>query len=155
MAIESVRKGEEEKLSVALHQLPEEDPTIRVEFSQELKQTIIHCLGELHLTVIRWRIEHLHGVEVKFSRPRIPYRETIRRMAESNYRHKNNPVAMASLVKYLCASNPGTKAWPIPKASMFAGAKNMPSIGAVSWYIIIALWAAPSTPASSLPSSKA
>lgn len=88
MAIESVKKGEEERLSQALHQLPAEDPTIRVEFSQELKQTIIHCMGELHLSVIRWRIEHIHGLEVKFSRPRIPYRETIRRMAESSYRHK-------------------------------------------------------------------
>lgn len=88
MAIESIRKGEEEKLSVALHQLLEEDPTVKIEFSQELKQTIIHCLGELHLSVIRWKLEHLHHVEVKFVRPRIPYRETIRKMAESNYRHK-------------------------------------------------------------------
>jgi len=88
MAIESLKKGEEEKLSVALHQLLEEDPTVKIEFSQELKQTIIHCLGELHLSVIRWKLEHLHNVEVRFVRPRIPYRETIRKMAESNYRHK-------------------------------------------------------------------
>lgn len=88
MAIESIRKGEEEKLSVALHQLLEEDPTVKIEFSQELKQTIIHCMGELHLSVIRWKLEHLHNVEVKFVRPRIPYRETIRKVAESNYRHK-------------------------------------------------------------------
>lgn len=88
MAIESIRKGEEEKLSVALHQLLEEDPTVKIEFSQELKQTIIHCMGELHLSVIRWKLEHQHNVEVKFVRPRIPYRETIRKMAESNYRHK-------------------------------------------------------------------
>lgn len=88
MAIESLKKGEEEKLSVALHQLLEEDPTVRIEFSQELKQTIIHCLGELHLSMIRWKLEHLHNLEVRFVRPRIPYRETIRKVAESNYRHK-------------------------------------------------------------------
>ncbi|WP_127128173.1 elongation factor G [Pseudoflavitalea rhizosphaerae] len=88
MAIESLKKGEEEKLSVALHQLLEEDPTVKIEFSQELKQTIIHCLGELHLSVIRWKLEHVHNVEVRFVKPRIPYRETIRKMAESNYRHK-------------------------------------------------------------------
>jgi elongation factor G len=88
MAIESLKKGEEEKLSVALHQLLEEDPTVKIEFSQELKQTIIHCLGELHLSMIRWKLEHLHNLEVRFVRPRIPYRETIRKMAESNYRHK-------------------------------------------------------------------
>ncbi len=88
VAIESVKKGEEEKLSNALHTLREEDPTILVEVSSELKQTLLHCQGELHLSIIKWKIEHIHGLEVKFTKPRIPYRETIRRMAESNYRHK-------------------------------------------------------------------
>lgn len=88
LAIESIKKGEEEKLSSALHTLREEDSTIVVEVSSELKQTLIHCQGELHLQVIKWKIEHIHGLEVKFSKPRIPYRETIRKMAEANYRHK-------------------------------------------------------------------
>lgn len=115
MAIESVKKGEEEKLSLALHQLPEEDPTIRVEFSQELKQTILHCLGELHLTVIRWRIEHLHGVEVKFTRPRIPYRETIRRMAESNYRHKKQSGGNGQFGEVFMRIEPWYEGMPDPK----------------------------------------
>ncbi|OQP58118.1 elongation factor G [Niastella vici] len=88
VAIESLKKGEEEKLSLALHQLREEDPTLIVEVSSELKQTLIHCQGDMHLAVAKWKIEHLHKVEVKFVKPRIPYRETIRRMAEANYRHK-------------------------------------------------------------------
>ncbi len=88
MAIESTRKGEEEKLSQALHTLQEEDPTIIVEVSPELKQTLIHCQGELHLQIIKWKLEHLHHAAVKFTKPRIPYRETIRKMAEANYRHK-------------------------------------------------------------------
>ena len=88
MAIESVKKGEEERLSIALHQLREEDPTLIIEFSPELKQILIHCQGDMHLAVIKWKIEHLNKVEVKFIKPRIPYRETIRRMAEANYRHK-------------------------------------------------------------------
>src|SRR3954471_18371155 len=88
VCIESVNKGEEEKLSQALHQLREEDPTLIVEVSQELKQTLIHCQGDMHLAVAKWKIEHLHKVDVKFIKPRIPYRETIRRMAEANYRHK-------------------------------------------------------------------
>ncbi|AXY73804.1 elongation factor G [Paraflavitalea soli] len=115
MAIESVKKGEEEKLSVALHQLPEEDPTVRVEFSQELKQTIIHCLGELHLSVIRWRIEHLHGVEVKFTRPRIPYRETIRRMAESSYRHKKQSGGNGQFGEVFMRIEPWYEGMPDPK----------------------------------------
>lgn len=88
MAIESVKKGEEEKLSEALHQIKEEDPTVIVEFVPELKQTIVRCQGDMHLAVIKWKMEHYYKVEVKFTKPRIPYRETIRRMAEANYRHK-------------------------------------------------------------------
>ena len=88
VCIEAVNKGEEEKLSQALHQLREEDPTLIVEVSQELKQTLIHCQGDMHLAVAKWKIENLHKVAVKFGKPRIAYRETIRKMAEANYRHK-------------------------------------------------------------------
>src|ERR1051326_4593081 len=75
VAIEPTKKGEEEKLSQALHQLREEDPTLLVEVSSELKQTLIHCQGDMHLAVAKWKIEHIHKLEVKFTKPRIPYRE--------------------------------------------------------------------------------
>lgn len=88
MAIESTRKGEEEKLAAALHELRNEDATIQVEVSPELKQTLIHCQGDMHLAVVKWKIENQHKLDVKFTRPRIPFRETIRRNAESMYRHK-------------------------------------------------------------------
>ena len=88
VAIESTKKGEEEKLSQALHQLKEEDPTLIVEHSPELKQILIHCQGDMHLAVAKWKIEHIHKLEVKFTKARIPYRETIRKMADANYRHK-------------------------------------------------------------------
>lgn len=88
VAISAVNKGDEEKLSQALHTLQEEDATVQFEVSPELKQTLLHCLGELHLQVIQWKIEHIHKLEVKFEKPKIPYRETIRKMFESNYRHK-------------------------------------------------------------------
>lgn len=88
VAIETLKKGEEEKLSQALHQLREEDPTLLVEVSSELKQTLIHCQGDMHLAVAKWKIEHQHKLEVKFVKPKIAYRETIRKMADANYRHK-------------------------------------------------------------------
>jgi elongation factor G len=88
VAIEPAKKGEEEKLSQALHQLREEDPTLIVEVSGELKQILIHCQGDMHLAVAKWKIENLHKLEVQFIKPKIAYRETIRKMAESNYRHK-------------------------------------------------------------------
>jgi elongation factor G len=86
--IEPINKGEEEKLSQALHQLKEEDPTLIIEVSQELKQTLVHCQGDMHLAVAKWKIENQHKVPVRFTKPRIPYRETIRKVAESHYRHK-------------------------------------------------------------------
>ena len=88
VAIETLKKGEEEKLSQAMHQLREEDATLLVEVSQELKQTLIHCQGDMHLAVAKWKIEHNHKLEVKFIKPKIAYRETIRKMADANYRHK-------------------------------------------------------------------
>lgn len=88
VSIEAVNKGDEEKLAQALHQLREEDPTLVVEVSAELKQTLLHCQGDMHLTVARWKIEHNQKIAVKFGKPRIPYRETIRRKAEASYRHK-------------------------------------------------------------------
>jgi elongation factor G len=88
VAVETIKKGEEEKLSLALHQLREEDPTLLVEFSSELKQTLIHCRGDMHLLVAKWKMEHQHKLPVKFSKPKIAYRETIRKRADASYRHK-------------------------------------------------------------------
>jgi elongation factor G len=88
VSIEPMNKGEEEKLAQALHQIREEDPTLIVEVSQELKQTLIHSQGDMHLAVAKWKIENIHKVPVKFSKPRIPYRETIRKASDASYRHK-------------------------------------------------------------------
>ncbi|MBN8790333.1 MAG: elongation factor G [Terrimonas sp.] len=88
IAISSQKKGEEEKLASALHQLREEDPTIIVEVSPELKQTILHCQGDMHLAVIKWKLLHQYKVDITFTDPRIPYRETIQTAAEAIYRHK-------------------------------------------------------------------
>lgn len=88
IAVRTVKKGDEEKLSAALHQLREEDPTVMVEVSSELKQTIIYCQGDMHLAVIKWKLQHRHKVDVIFEAPGIPYRETIRTASEAVYRHK-------------------------------------------------------------------
>ncbi|HSN48464.1 MAG TPA: elongation factor G [Flavobacterium sp.] len=88
IAVEGTKKGEEEKLSVALHQLVEEDPTISIEVSPELNQTIIHCHGELQLAIIKWKLEKQYKLSVEFRNPKIPYRETIQKSAEITYRHK-------------------------------------------------------------------
>jgi elongation factor G len=81
-------KADMEKLMKALHQIQEEDPTLLVEQNAQLKQTIIYGQGQLHLDIIKYRIEKVNGITMEFEQPRIPYRETITRKADESYRHK-------------------------------------------------------------------
>ena len=87
-AVTPPSKSDLEKLMKALHGIEEEDPTLVVEQSRELKQTILHGQGQLHLDLIKYRIEKTHGIHMEFIKPRISYRETITRMANDSYRHK-------------------------------------------------------------------
>jgi elongation factor G len=115
VAIETLKKGEEEKLSLALHQLREEDATLLVEVSQELKQTLIHCQGDMHLAVAKWKIEHSHKLEVKFVKPKIAYRETIRKMADANYRHKKQSGGAGQFGEVFMRIEPWYEGMPEPK----------------------------------------
>ncbi len=87
-AIKPPAKAELEKLMKALHQIEMEDPTLHVEQSAQLKQTIVHGQGQLHLDLIKYRIEKTNGISMEFERPRIPYRETITVSSDASYRHK-------------------------------------------------------------------
>ena len=87
-SIKAVNNRDEEKLVEVLKKLSSQDPTIRVEFSHELKQLIVYCQGELHLATITWNLKKMHGIEVELSQPKISYRETITRAISANYRHK-------------------------------------------------------------------
>ena len=88
VAVTPPGKNDMEKLMKALHQIEEEDPTLHVEQSATLKQTILHGQGQLHLDIIKYRIEKVNGISMEFERPRIPYRETITTVANDSYRHK-------------------------------------------------------------------
>ncbi len=88
IAIAISKRGEEEKLAAALHQLKEEDPSLQVEVSAELGQTILHCQGEMHLAVIKWKLQHNFKIEVQYFPAKIAYRETIRKESEAAFRHK-------------------------------------------------------------------
>jgi elongation factor G len=88
LAIEAATRGQEQKLSTALHKLAEEDPGFHVEHHAELNETVIRGLGELHLRVMLERIKERYGVDVASRPPRIAYRETIGSQAEGHHRHK-------------------------------------------------------------------
>jgi len=88
MAVVPPSKSEVEKMAHALHSIREEDPTLIVDQNIELKQTIIEGQGELHLDMVRYKAEQNFGIKLEFTEPRIPYRETITKEANKDYRHK-------------------------------------------------------------------
>lgn len=87
-AIKPISEGDEEKLGEALNRIHDEDPTIQIEYSKELKQIIVHGQGEHHLNILKWHLDNVFKIEAQFIPPRIPYRETITKSAQSDYRHK-------------------------------------------------------------------
>ena len=88
LAVDAAHKGQEQKLSNALHKLDEEDPAFAVEHNTETNETVIRGLSDLHLRVMLQRLKDKYGVEVKTHPPRIAYRETVSGKAEGHHRHK-------------------------------------------------------------------
>lgn len=82
-AIEAKTPGDQEKLSVALDKLLDEDPTLRVKYEEETAQTVISGMGELHLEIIVDRLQREFNARVNVGRPRVVYREAIQKQAEA------------------------------------------------------------------------
>jgi elongation factor G len=87
-AIAPKSKGDEEKVSVALHKVLEEDPTLRFSRDEEAKEMIISGMGQVHIEVMLERLKRRFGVEIEMKTPKIPYRETIRGSATVQGRYK-------------------------------------------------------------------
>ncbi len=87
-AIKCKEQNDEEKLGKILNDAKNEDPTILVDYSKELKQTIIQGQGEHHLNILRTRIAAENKIDFEYIAPKIPYRETITKVAQADYRHK-------------------------------------------------------------------
>jgi elongation factor G len=88
LAIRPEKRGDEQKLSEALHRLVAEDPCVRVEHHAAQNETVLYGLGDLHLRVMLQRMSERYGVDVQTNPPSVPYRETITRPAEGHHRHK-------------------------------------------------------------------
>jgi len=87
-AVSAETASDMEKLVTALHKIEKEDPTLKLEQSAELNQAILHGQGQLHLDMVKQRLQKEFGVKMIFENPRIPYRETITGKADADYRHK-------------------------------------------------------------------
>ena len=88
LAIEVKSRGDEQKISDALHKLQAEDPSLMVEHHASLNETVLRGLGELHLRMVLEKLKDTYNVEVDTHPPRIAYRETITAKAEGHHRHK-------------------------------------------------------------------
>ena len=88
MAVNVRKKGEEEKVAQGLFRLMEEDPSISFVINKETKEQVLSGLGEQHLDVIVSKLKNKFGVEVDLTVPKVAYRETIRKSAEAQGKHK-------------------------------------------------------------------
>ncbi len=87
-AIKAQSESDDEKLGEALNKIHLEDPTIKIEYSKELKQIIVHGQGEYHLNIMKWHLDNIYKIHTNFFAPKIPYRETITKSAQADYRHR-------------------------------------------------------------------
>ena len=87
-AIKAKVQQDEQKLGEALKKIASTDPTVVVEYSKELRQTILSGNGEQHINIVKWLINNEYKLEVELFAPKVPYRETITKVATAQYRHK-------------------------------------------------------------------
>ncbi len=120
-SIKAVNSAETEKLMAAMLKMRQEDPTWVVEQSKELRQTIVHGQGEFHLRTLKWRLENNEKIQVQFGEPKIPYRETITKMARAEYRHKKQSGGAGQFGEVHLIVEPYAEGMPDPTTYKFNG----------------------------------
>jgi len=148
-AIEPKTKSDQEKLSIAIQRLAEEDPTFRVHTDEETGQTIIAGMGELHLEVLIDRMKREFKVEANIGKPQVAYRETLRRPVQKvDYTHKKQSGGSGQYAKVIVDLEPlepgsgyefvnGVTGGRIPKEyipAVDAGIKDAMQFGVLAGY---------------------
>ena len=87
-AVKALDKNDEAKVGDALNKIAAQDPTITVVYSKELRQTILSGMGEQHINYVKWRVNNEFKLQIELYAPKVPYRETITKVATAQYRHK-------------------------------------------------------------------
>ncbi len=124
-AIKCKEQNDEEKLGKILNDAKNEDPTILVDYSKELKQTIIQGQGEHHLNILRSRIQNENKIDFEYIAPKIPYRETITKVAQADYRHKKQSGGAGQFGEVHMIIEPYYEGMPEPKNYKVPGKGEM------------------------------
>ena len=107
VAIEPKTKSDQEKLSLSIQKLAEEDPTFKVHLDQETGQTVIGGMGELHLDILVDRMRREFKVEANVGKPQVAYKETIRKKVENvEYTHKKQTGGSGQFAKVIISLEP-------------------------------------------------
>ena len=118
-AIKALSESDDEKLGEALQRMHIEDPSIQIEYSKELKQIIISGQGEYHLNILKWHLDNIFKIATEFLAPKIPYRETITKAAQADYRHKKQSGGSGQFGEVHIVIEPYTEGMPNPTKYKF------------------------------------
>jgi len=113
-AIKAVSESDEEKMGEYLHKLAEEDPTYVIEYSKELKQILLHGQGEYHINTLKWYFDNVYKIDIQFLKPKIPYRETITKIAPGDYRHRKQSGGSGQFGEVHLVIEPFVEGMPVP-----------------------------------------
>ena len=135
-AVFAANKNDDEKLSEALKRIHSQDPTVVISYSKESKEQLLGCQGELHLATIDWALKNIYGVEAKFNKPKIQYRETIQRSSTASYRHKKQSGGSGQFAQVHMKIEPWYEGMPEPEGFNLRGKEeiNLPWGGHLVFY---------------------
>ena len=135
-AVIAQSKNDDEKIGEVLHKIHQEDPTVEVHYSKELRQLIISAQGELHLAVCKWYLENIYKLNISFEPPRISYRETIRATAVAVYRHKKQSGGAGQFAEVHMKVEPWFEGMPEPTDYSVRGKEviDLPWGGKLAFY---------------------
>ncbi len=120
-AVKPLNEADTEKMMAVLNRMREEDPTWVVEQSKELRQILVHGQGEFHLRTLKWRLENNEKIQIQFYEQKIPYRETITKVARADYRHKKQSGGAGQFGEVHLIVEPYYEGMPAPDTYKFNG----------------------------------
>ena len=133
-ALKPVNEADMEKMMTIVNRMREEDPTLVIEQSKELRQVILYGQGEFHLRTFKWCIENNDKMMIIFEEPKIPYRETITKAARADYRHKKQSGGAGQFGEVHLIVEPYEEGKPMPEMFKFGNQEFKMSVKSVEEY---------------------